>query len=73
LQLNSEDKNEVDLSAIELQNIRMWINRKYEKTITKLFGQFPIVVLTGARQVGKTALVQKVFLEFPGVTGSERP
>ncbi len=41
----------------------MWIKRKYEKTIKDLFNQFPVVVLTGARQVGKTALVQRVFPE----------
>ena len=46
----------------------MWITRKYEKTITDLFSQFPIVVLTGARQVGKTALVQKVFPGFSYVS-----
>jgi len=39
----------------------MWITRKYEKTLKSLFSQFPAVVLTGARQVGKTALVRKVF------------
>jgi predicted AAA+ superfamily ATPase len=44
-----------------MQNVRMWIKREYEKTIKDLFNQFPVVVLTGARQVGKTALVQRVF------------
>ncbi len=39
----------------------MWITRKYEKTLKSLFSQFPAVVLTGARQVGKTALVRRVF------------
>jgi len=42
----------------------MWIARKYENTITALFRQFPVVVLTGPRQVGKTALVRRVFPEF---------
>jgi len=51
-----------------LQNICMWIKRKYEKTITEIFNQFPVVVLTGARQVGKTALVQKVFPAFSYVS-----
>lgn len=51
-----------------MQNIRMWIKRKYEKTIKDLFNQFPVVVLTGARQVGKTALVQRVFPEFSYVS-----
>jgi len=39
----------------------MWITRKYEKTLKALSSQFPAVVVTGARQVGKTALVLKVF------------
>jgi uncharacterized protein len=44
-----------------LQNIRMWISRKYEKTLPALFKQFPAVAVTGPRQVGKTALVRRVF------------
>jgi len=44
-----------------MQNIRMWISRKYEATLKALFKQFPAVVLTGPRQVGKTAMVRKVF------------
>lgn len=39
----------------------MWIARKYQETLKDLFGQFPVVVLTGGRQVGKTSLVRKVF------------
>jgi len=41
----------------------MWITRKYENTLKSLFTQFPAVVVTGARQVGKTALVRHVFPE----------
>jgi len=39
----------------------MWITRKYESTLKALFRQFPAVVLTGPRQVGKTAMVRRVF------------
>jgi hypothetical protein len=39
----------------------MWITRKYEETLRALFRQFPVVVVTGARQVGKTSLVRRVF------------
>jgi len=39
----------------------MWISRKYQKTLSTLFKQFPAVVVTGPRQVGKTAMVRKVF------------
>ena len=58
----------VDYFASAMQNIRMWIKRKYEKTIKDLVKQFPVVVLTGARQVGKTALVQRVFPRFSYVS-----
>lgn len=52
----------------------MWIPREAEKTLKSLFGQFPAVVVTGARQAGKTGLVRQVFpemnyvsLDFPAV------
>jgi uncharacterized protein len=46
----------------------MWINRKYEPTLTALFQQFPAVVVTGARQVGKTSLVRQSFPDFDYAT-----
>jgi predicted AAA+ superfamily ATPase len=46
----------------------MWISRKYETTLKTLFDQFPAVVVTGARQVGKTSLVRRVFPNFAYVT-----
>jgi predicted AAA+ superfamily ATPase len=46
----------------------MWISRKYEATLKALFDQFPAVVVTGARQVGKTSLVRRVFPNFAYVT-----
>ena len=46
----------------------MWIKRGYEKTLRHLFEQFPVAVVTGARQVGKTSLVRKVFPEFSYVS-----
>lgn len=39
----------------------MWIDRKYAVALPALARQFPAVVVTGPRQVGKTALVRKVF------------
>jgi uncharacterized protein len=52
----------------------MWIPRIYKDILSAMFAQFPAVVLTGARQVGKTALVQDTFpnmhyvsLDFPAV------
>jgi hypothetical protein len=46
---------------VALQNIGMWISRKYEPTLKALAEQFPAVVVTGPRQVGKTSLVRRVF------------
>ena len=46
----------------------MWITRKYESTLRALSEQFPSVVVTGSRQVGKTSLVQKVFPDYTYVT-----
>ena len=39
----------------------MWIERRYADTIARLSQERPAVVLTGARQVGKTSLVQRLF------------
>jgi predicted AAA+ superfamily ATPase len=61
-------KKKIDKLAIVLQNIRMWITRKYERTLKALSEQFPSVVVTGSRQVGKTALVQKVFPDYTYVS-----
>src|SRR4030042_424014 len=57
----SQTKSGLDNFAVRMHNICMLITRKYEKTLKSLFSQFPAVVLTGARQVGKTALVRRVF------------
>jgi uncharacterized protein len=42
----------------------MWIERKYKPILKSMSGQFPVVVVTGPRQVGKTSLVRKTFPEF---------
>ena len=42
--------------------------RKYEPTLSELFVQFPSVVVTGARQVGKTSLVRRVFPDLAYVS-----
>ena len=39
----------------------MWIERTISSVVRTAFHQFPIVVLTGARQVGKTSLVRRLF------------
>ena len=42
----------------------MWIERNYSKLLRRNLAQFPIVLLTGARQVGKTSLLEKEFPSF---------
>ena len=39
----------------------MWILRAYNSFIQTVSRQFPVVVLTGARQVGKTSLLRRLF------------
>lgn len=46
----------------------MWIARDYENTLQRLVAQFPVVMVSGARQVGKTSLVQRLFPDFSYVT-----
>ena len=39
----------------------MWIERQIGNQITDLSKSFPALVLTGARQTGKTSLLRRVF------------
>lgn len=39
----------------------MWIERNLSDAILRAFDQFPVVVVTGARQAGKTSLVRHLF------------
>ncbi len=38
----------------------MYLNRTIEKTIKELSSQFPVIVVSGARQVGKSTLLQMI-------------
>ncbi|OQB38443.1 MAG: hypothetical protein BWY09_01335 [Candidatus Hydrogenedentes bacterium ADurb.Bin179] len=51
----------LDKFAILLHNILMWIERDIMSCLRRAWEQFPIVVLTGMRQAGKTSLVRRVF------------
>ena len=46
----------------------MWVERHISDTIQKAFAQFPVVVVTGARQAGKTSLVRHLFPDANYVT-----
>ncbi len=39
----------------------MWIRRELTKPLEKLTSHYPVLVLTGPRQVGKTSLLEKAF------------
>lgn len=38
----------------------MYIKRTIENTITKMVNEFPIIVISGARQVGKSTMLQMI-------------
>lgn len=38
----------------------MYIKRNIESTIMKISSEFPVIVLTGARQVGKSTVLQLI-------------
>ena len=38
----------------------MYIKRSIEQTINNVSNEFPVVVLTGARQVGKSTMLQMI-------------
>ena len=42
----------------------MWIERELRAELRKLAESFPILVLIGPRQVGKTSLLERVFADF---------
>jgi uncharacterized protein len=46
----------------------MWIDRDISGTLKNAFAQFPVVVVTGARQAGKTSLVRRLFPDADYVT-----
>lgn len=46
----------------------MYISRHQEAFLRQIVQQFPAVLLTGARQVGKSTLLQKVFADYAYLT-----
>jgi predicted AAA+ superfamily ATPase len=43
--------------------IMKYINRHIEKVVSKVAGMFPAMLLTGPRQVGKTTVLKRLFLD----------
>jgi predicted AAA+ superfamily ATPase len=41
--------------------ICMWINRHYENLLRRMADQFPAVLVTGARQAGKTSILRHLY------------
>jgi hypothetical protein len=46
----------------------MWIKRDAEGLVRELGKQFPVVFVTGARQVGKTSILTRLFPDFSYIT-----
>jgi predicted AAA+ superfamily ATPase len=46
----------------------MWIPRRSENRLRQAFEQFPVVILTGARQTGKTSLARRLLPEAGYIT-----
>ena len=42
----------------------MWIHRKISHKLQEIVQSFPVVVVTGARQVGKTSLLSHIFPQW---------
>src|SRR5512133_3214212 len=43
----------------------MWIKREIESELLELASQYPVVMITGPRQAGKTSLALKIFPAKP--------
>lgn len=56
------------IAFIKLMKENMYINRDIEKKILEAANQFASITVYGARQVGKSTLLEKVFPSFPRVS-----
>ena len=48
---------------MQLQNIRMWIARNIDRLIRTFHREFSALIITGARQTGKTSILRHIFPE----------
>lgn len=58
--VTSQKKNYIDISKVVFYNSRMYIKRELYNILVKTSTSFPVVMLTGPRQAGKTTLMRKV-------------
>ena len=72
-------KLDLDISEVILQNCIVWIQREISQAIQQTAKTRPVVLLTGARQTGKSSLLEKIFphynyvsLDWPDKASSAR-
>lgn len=72
-------KLNLDIYEVILQNCIMWIQREISQVLQKTAKTRPVVLLTGARQTGKSSLLEKTFphynyvsLDWPDKAASAR-
>lgn len=58
----------LQIVRFDLTNCKMWISRDLEPVLRRLVAQRPAVVVTGARQTGKTSLLRHLFPSWTFVT-----
>jgi len=58
----------IDISVVILHIIRMWIKRDISDLIREMNTERPALLLTGARQTGKSSLLNYLFPEHPYIS-----
>ncbi len=58
----------IDLTIFERAIVGMWIERKITERVKQLAASRPVVLVTGTRQVGKSSLLQRLFVDAQYVT-----
>lgn len=53
----------LEISRLNTKISKMWYERELQNRIADLLGHFPVVILTGARQTGKTSLLKRLYPE----------